>query len=177
MQTRWNSSLINYKLTSWQKSAGSLTARLKACGDFRVKVLASHCCTATADEIELLGLKRSTGVYVRTVCLLVDDVPRVIARSVASNRGLKGAWHTIRRQGSRSLGEMLWSNPQVNRGPLQFARLQSRHHLHRELRQSWPELPHTLPARRAIFMKKNQSLIVMEVFLPSLQELQCPLPR
>lgn len=172
-QVYWSFSSLNNKLTPWQKSSGSLTARLKASGRFKVKVLSSGYAKPTMDEAQALGLTRPVWVYVRTVCLLVDDVPRVVARSVARFDDVRGEWHRLRQQGSRPLGEMLWAKPTIRRGRLQFANLQSSQQLHRVLRQHWPDLPKTIPVRRAVFRLKKKPLIVMEAFLPAILELPC----
>ena len=157
----------------WQKSSGSLTARLKSSGRFKVKVLASGSAKPTRDEMIALGLTRPNWVYSRTVCLLVDDVPRVIARSVVSGDDIKGVWHSLRRQGARPLGETFWAKPTIRRGCLEFANLQSHQQLHQVLRQHWPDLPKQIPVRRAVFRFKKKPLIVMEAFLPAILELPC----
>lgn len=169
----WSSSPLKTKEIFWQKSSGSLTARLKACGRFKVVVLASGFALPTRDEMHALGLTRPNWVYSRTVCLLVDDVPRVVARSVALGADVRGAWHSLRQQGARPLGETLWARPNIRRSCLQFAHLRANQRLHRVLLQHWPDLPKTIPARRAVFRFKKKPLIVMEAFLPAILELPC----
>ncbi len=173
MQVHWSSSPLSNNLIPWQKSSGSLTARLKSSGRFKVKVLASCYEVPTRDEVMALGLTRPVWVYSRTVCLLIDEVPRVIARSVVRGDDVRGVWHSLRRQGTRPLGETLLAKPTIRRGCLEFAHLHSNQQLHQVLRQHWPDLPKQIPVRRAVFRFKKKPLIVMEAFLPAILELPC----
>lgn len=168
----WSSSSFHASL-QWQKSTGSLTARLKACGQFSVQVLHAGLMPAAADECAALGLKRQAMVYARTVCLLVNGRPVVVARSVAACRAMQGPWRGLRQQGTRPLGEMLWCNPAVARGGLEFSHLSYRHAVHRMLRRHWPALPATINVRRACFYLQGQPLLVLEAFLPQIEELPC----
>lgn len=172
MTPLWSSSVF-HAATPWQSSSGSLTARLRACGRFRVRVLHAGLMPATVDEALALRLPRRTLVYARTVCLEVDGAARVVARSVVSRSAMRRGWPRLRRQGSRPLAEMLWCNPRVERGQLHFAMLQGRHALHAALRAQWPDLPARAPARRACFYLHDQAMLVMEVFLPAIEELPC----
>lgn len=168
----WSSSPFRARL-QWQKSPGSLTARLKACGSFSVQVLHAGLVPAAAGECAALGLQRAAMVYARTVCLRVNGRPVVVARSIAACRAMHGPWRGLRRQGTRPLGEMLWCNPAVDRGGLQFARVSRRHGVHRMLRRQWPALPATINVRRACFYLQGQPLLVLEAFLPEIEELPC----
>lgn len=166
-----------FATSPWQKSSGSLTARLKVCGQFSVTILDQALTLPSRDEVFALGLGRRRMVFARTVCLSVNHQPCVIARSVVSQVSMRRAWQQMRRQGNRPLGERLWTNPRVKRSALQFTVLQNKHRLHQVLKEHWPPLPSSIPARRAVFRLKQQPLLVMEVFLPHVQELPCPLPR
>lgn len=166
-----------FAINHWQKSSGSLTACLKKCGQFNVTILSQSLTLPTHDEVYALGLGRRRMVFARTVCLSVNHQPCVIARSVVSQTSMRRAWQQMRRQGNRPLGERLWTNPSVKRSALQFTVLHNKHRLHQVLKKHWPPLPASIPARRAVFRLKQQPLLVMEVFLPHVQELQCPLPR
>ena len=162
-----------HAVTPWQNIPGSLTARLKACGLFHVRVLQAGMKPAALDEARLLRVPAGRLVYARTVCLEVNGVPRVLARSVTRRVSLRRGWQRLRQQGSRPLGEMLWRKPRIVRAPPSFATLDKRHTMYKALLHHWPRLPAQVPARRACFYLRQQPLLVMEVFLPTIEELPC----
>lgn len=168
----WSSSIYHAAI-SWQKSSGSLTARLRACGRFNVRVLDTSIARATIDESVALHIPLRSMVYARTVCLEVNGRPCVVARSVTSRTAMRRAWHRVRQQGSRPLAEMLWCNPLVGRGRLYFATLDKRHAVYNEMMSHYATLPKRVAARRACFYLGKQPLLVMEAFLPEIEDLPC----
>ncbi len=120
------------------------------------------------DEYRLLGQPTHRRALVREVVLHAGGRPVVLAHSIAAWRDLSGAWRGLRGLGSRPLAEALFTDPLVTRGPLEFARIDSRHPLGRRARQVFGrELP-VLRARRSRFLKHGRPLLVTEVFLPEL---------
>lgn len=114
----------------------------------------------------------------RLVRLHVDNVPVVLAQTLVEMDGPVNDWRFWRGLGTRSLGSVLFSDPQVKRGELYFARL--------PLQQAWvwqlldPRLRIEMNkigqgrvwyARCARFSRRPERtpLWVMEVFLPQLQ--------
>lgn len=145
---------------------GSLTQHLKSCcASFRVLPLATGQARAHPDEYALLGVAPETRVYVREVLLLCDEVPVVFAHSVLPLGGLRGGWNRVTRLGSRSLGEVLFSDHRVERQPLTYRWLRREHPLYRAAIGPRAEAG-ALWARRSIFCLNRHPLLVTEVFLP-----------
>jgi chorismate lyase len=165
---------------SWAKTSGSLTQRLVGLSKgFKVepvaqgKVLVKH----------RPGLKRrsATGQVMRQrlVRLHVNNMPVVLAQTLVEIDGPINDWHFWRGLGSRSLGTVLFSDPQVKRGDLYFARLPYHQPWVQRLlssamknemnRQGRPG--RVWYARCARFSRKSNRtpLWVMEVFLPQLE--------
>ncbi len=142
---------------------GSLTRRLTelAAGAFSVTPLAEGWETLRADECAALGVANGSQGWVREVYLRGHLQPWVFARSVAARSALEDSGFDLQRLGSRSLGELLFSDQAFARGPLE-----ARHYptawLPADCRQ--PQLW----ARRSRFSRGQLSVLVAEVFLPAL---------
>ena len=168
------------ELREWLINRDSLTQRLIArCGSFRVECLHQHASACLADECTALGLPRRTQVMEREVLLRCDDVAVVYAHTVLPLTATARQWPHFASLGNRSLGTTLFQDPQVQRGALQFAQLRANHPLMRRIRQL--QLPQTeasaLFARRSRFTRHGSSLLVTEVFLPTLFAQLRPLPE
>lgn len=154
----------------WLADQGSLTRRLKQrCRHFSVRPVRVGLARPNRDESAPLRLRAGQLAYVREVVLHCDGRPVVFAHSVAPVRSLYGPWAAVTQLGSRPLGEALFSNPCVTRGGLQYRRIPARHPLARQAARagiSMPEKP--VWARRSLFTLHGHSLMVTEVFLPSI---------
>jgi chorismate--pyruvate lyase len=73
--------------------------------------------------------------------------------------------------GCRPLGAALFADPRIRRGPIQVARLDARHGLHRRAEMALGQLLPVLWARRSLFMRLGRPLLVNEVFLPGIERL------
>lgn len=151
-------------LHTWLVDRGSLTARLKSrYPQFQVFLLAQGLQPAQPDERRLLGLRPSQKAWVREVLLCNGSTPLVFAHTVLPRRNVRGAWNLFAGLGSRPLGEVLFSDPAIARGPLAFKTIQRHHSL-------FPRIsPHTrksiLQARRSLFRTHGKALLVTEIFL------------
>ena len=92
--------------------------------------------------------------------MCIRDRPWVFARSVAARRALEGSGFELGKLGSRSLGELLFSDRAFVRGELQACRYPA----------AW--LPDTVRAeqlwgRRSCFRRDGLGVLVAEVFLPA----------
>ena len=171
---------------NWVGTHGSLTRRLVGLNKgFRVepvvqgRVLVKHVpCVRDGGGQGGQGLARGQMMRQRLVRLHVGNAPVVLAQTLVKMDGPVNDWHFWRGLGTRSLGSVLFSDPQVKRGELYFARL--------PFRQPWvqqllsPALLADMKqkgqgrfwyARCAQFSRKpdRTPLWVMEVFLPQLQ--------
>jgi len=156
----------------WLTGAGSLTARIRArCTHFAVRVLRQRLLPPHADELALLGIAPREWAWVREVLLEADGVPVVFAHSVLAQRHARGPWQMFGRIGERSLGAVLFADPRIARRPLSYRRLDARHPLYRAALRGAAfdaqAVPH-LWARRSVFNRGGQSLLVCEVFLPGI---------
>lgn len=133
------------------RQPGSLTARLACSGKVSVDVLFSGWQPARHDEAVALGLAHAgQRIFVREVRVLRDGEPTVLARSVTTVRGIRGAWKGLRRLGRQPLAAILWTDPRIRRGSFEYTRLAT---------------GNQPPARRSCFWLDGQPLIVLEAFV------------
>ena len=100
-------------LRRWLTDRGSLTARLQRhAGPIKVKVLFQGLRHANRDEAFLFASPVAR-VLVREVLLLRGTTPLVFAHTVLACNGLRGAWRSIARLGTRPLGAALFADPRV----------------------------------------------------------------
>lgn len=147
----------------WLCDQDSLTRKLTELADqyFSVLPLVEGWQNLRADECLALGVPDGSQGWVREVYLRGHQQPWVFARSVATRAALDGSGLDLAHLGTRSLGELLFSDQAFSRGPLQACHYPSAW-LPAEVRaeQLW--------ARRSRFSRGPLALLVVEVFLPSL---------
>ncbi|MCA3020412.1 MAG: chorismate lyase [Rhodocyclaceae bacterium] len=151
-------------LRKWITDRGSLTARIVGnFDDFNLVRLGQQLVVPLIDERRALGLRRGELAMVREVVLRSGVTPLVFAHTAVNPRDLADAWRGLSRLGSRPLAEMLFHDPLVSRMPIEYRKLRQGHALLRRggiSSDTW--------ARRSVFLKHGQPLMVTEVFLPSL---------
>lgn len=142
---------------------GSLTRRLTklADGAFSVTPLTEGWQPLREDECAALGVADGSQGWIREVFLSGHQQPWVFARSVAARHALEQSGLDLLHLGSRSLGELLFSDPAFKRGPLE-ARQYPAEWLPEAVRQP------RLWARRSCFSQDDLHVLVAEVFLPEL---------
>lgn len=148
--------------TAWLFDQGSLTQRLTLLSrqGFRVQPVLESWQPLRLDEADALGVAADSLGWVREVYLLGNGQPWVFARSVASHGALIQSGLDLQRLGSRSLGELLFSDQAFARGTLQACRY-PKHCL------PVPDQQELCWARRSCFTRDNLAVLVAEVFLPS----------
>lgn len=142
---------------------GSLTRRLTelAEGAFSVTPLTEGWQPLRDDECAALGVANGSEGWVREVYLRGQQEPWVFARSVAARNALEQSGLDLPHLGSRSLGELLFSDRAFTRGPLQARRYP----------EAWLPQDRREPqlwARRSCFSQGDLQVLVAEVFLPAL---------
>jgi len=153
-------------LRRWLSATGSLSARLARTGDvFSVQVLRQGRMPLLADEAAALGVMATRQGYVREVLLKVDDQTLVFARSVTTHAHSLGAWRSVRGLGTRPLADVLFKHLGITRQVLQFQRFKPGTALPRQVQQLCSGAPRSLPARRSVFLRQGELLLVMEVFV------------
>ena len=161
------------RFLSWLRDRSSLTARLQGRGAFAVHTIHQGLAVPTLDEARVLGIKRGRLAWVREVTLYCDGVPVVFAHTVLAYRPRGPLTGWLARLGNRSLGALLFAHPQFIRGALYCQRLDQRHELFYPsiaALQLTEDIPKVLWARRSRFRFGAQSVLVTEVFSPTLGE-------
>jgi len=153
----------------WLTRGGSLTAHLRTLGAVAVRVTREAVDLPFDDEYAALAIAPRTPVWVREVVLSVDGKPFVAAHSIVPLAASTGVWQAMRRLRTRPLAELLYSDSSVSRSSLVSRRLTARHPLHRlALREIDEARIHALLARRSVFERYGEPLMVTEVMLPAL---------
>jgi chorismate--pyruvate lyase len=153
----------------WLTRGGSLTAHLRTLGAVAVRVTREAVDLPFDDEYAALAIAPRTPVWVREVVLSVDGTPYVAAHSIVPLAASTGVWQAMRRLRTRPLAELLYSDSSVSRSSLVSRRVTARHPLHRlALREIGDARPHALFARRSVFERYGEPLMVTEVMLPAL---------
>lgn len=150
-------------LSAWLFDEGSLTRRLTALaeGAFSVTPLLEGWQPLRDDECAVLGLAAQSIGWVREVYLHGHGQPWVFARSVAARTALEAGGLHLDALGSRSLGELLFSDAAFERGLIETCRYPA----------AWlpvSERAQALWARRSCFTRGPLQVLVAEVFLPRL---------
>lgn len=153
----------------WLSRGGSLTAHLRTLGAVAVRVTREAVDLPFDDEYAALAIAPRTPVWVREVVLSVDGKPFVAAHSIVPLAASTGVWQAMRRLRTRPLAELLYSDSSVSRSSLVSRRLTARHPLHRLALREMDEVRiHALLARRSVFERYGEPLMVTEVMLPAL---------
>lgn len=154
---------ITHSVRGWLYDTGSLTRRLTALSAHRFTVtpLREGWQTLRDDECQALGVAAGSEGWVREVYLRGRGDAWVFARSVAGRQALEGDGFALAALGTRSLGELLFSDAAFARQPFEVCRYPR------------PWLPRNVAddglwARRSRFDRGALSVLVMEVFLPAL---------
>lgn len=163
---------LSAELASWLINTDSLTRRLQAqCGrGFRVAVRGQRWQRPLPSERAALALPDRAYALVREVHLLCSSQPLVFARTVMPAATLRGARRRYARLGDRPLGAMLFSDPAIERGGLEVARITPGHVMHAAAMDGAAKGARAAAiwGRRSVFLVGGYPLLVSEVFLPSI---------
>ncbi len=121
-----------------------------------------------ADEARALGLRLGAWAWIREGQLLGDVQPWVFARTLIPADTLRGRGRRLTRLGTRPLGEVLFTDPGVRRGPVAIARIAAGQRLHQRAFAADAEPSDPLWGRRSLFWIAERPLLVCEIFLPDL---------
>lgn len=155
---------------SWLMRPGPLTAGLRQIGQVRLDVISERPEGLSTDEAHPLSRPPRSAVWVREVLMSIDDVPCVFARSLTPLRASHGTWQGIRRLRNRPLADILYDEASIRRSAFEVARIQRHmplHQTYRNLRLEQGTKPSSLLARRSVFWRDKEPLLVSECFLPA----------
>jgi chorismate--pyruvate lyase len=172
-QDRIRSTAVPNVLRHWLLDNGSLTRRLrKICnGDFRVELLSQGWATPMVNEARQLKIAYKQKVFSREVLLYCGSRAMVYARTVIPLRTLKGRLNRLVYLGEKPLGEILFTDPCIQRGDLEIARLQAGERLFDKALLAATArrtaVVEAIWARRSAFGYHDKRLLVSEIFLPN----------
>lgn len=150
---------------SWVYETGSLTQRLRRTygSAVRVKILWQRWQTPFLSEQHRLQLPAQRRAWVREVLLYAADQPLILARTVIPADTIRFAHSNLAKLGTRPLGEVIFSYPQLARLQLDVALVQP---------LAWTPATCGLATinqpvwgRRTVYGLKHQHLLVSEFFL------------
>lgn len=173
--THVNATRPSANLRDWLTLGTSLTARLRErSAQFAVRRLRQHIVFTLQDECDVLSIPHDERVHEREVLLCCDDVPVVFAHTVMPFSNTHDDWPAFHDLGEQSLGALLFDDPLVSRGALQFSRLPLQHPLVSRIYSAIPaeQIESRLHARRCLFQRKRSKMLVTEVFLPRITQLK-----
>ena len=163
------------EIADWLLDSGSLTQRLRraSAGRFRVCVLHEGWTRPDRDEARILGVRLDARAWTREVQLLGDEQPWVFARTLIPARTLRGRGRRLTQLGTRPLGQALFADPDVRRGPIEITRIAAGQRLHQRALTHLVAPPDVIWGRRSVFRIEDRPLLVCEIFLPDLPVFAC----
>ncbi|WP_144634427.1 chorismate--pyruvate lyase family protein [Bordetella genomosp. 13] len=154
---------------AWLSRPGALTAGLRALGAFRLRVLAEYSHGVPPDEAHGMLLAPGTPVWVREIVMSVDGVDAVMARSLTPLPASHGVWQNMRKLRTRPLADMLYHDRSIRRSAFACSPVARGVALRGPARGTLPpeNREHAvLWARRSVFWRAGQPLLVTECFMP-----------
>ncbi len=174
----------------WLTRPGALTQGLRALGVLTLRVLSENVCRAGQDEAKRLALPTGHALWQREVCMSILGVDCVVARSVTPLKASNGHWQAVRQLRNRPLADILYHDRAIARSEFEFTTIRLGMPLYRlapqnftrplqplsplmfamppqPLKQTAPTPPTRVCARRSVFVRSHQPLLVAEAFLPA----------
>jgi chorismate--pyruvate lyase len=158
------------ELAPWLLDKGSLTRRLKKHNQhgFSVDLLGNSWIKPLIDESLSLRLPLNELSYQREVRLMDGKRANVYARTVVPRATYMHMQHRFNQLGNKPLGEVLFTDPTVSRGPIEIACLKPGQWLYEMALLEETVRPDVLWGRRSQFYIAGKALLVNEIFLPAL---------
>ncbi len=150
----------------WLTRPGALTKGLRQLGELQLRVLSEKVCRARPPEALRLGLHPGHALWQREVCMSIDGVACVVAHSVTPLSTTHGHWQALKRLRNRPLADVLYGDRAIIRSDFEFSSLSLGMPLY-ALTQVDSAAGARVLARRSVFVRAKQPLLVAEAFLPS----------
>jgi len=153
-------------VASWTYESGSLTRRLRGYygNAVKVKILYHRRLTPFLSERKLLGQPEHRYCLTREVMLHANGMPLILARTIMPEQTIKSAHRNLSHLGTRPLGEVIFSYPDLERLELQIARLNPSDWSPAAL--EWGAINAPVWGRRTVYAIMHQPLLVNEFFMP-----------
>lgn len=156
-------SLMNPITRNWLLDRGSLTRRLKLLSgnEFQVIPLRNEAGPLLPEECKLLELETGAIGWIREVYLAGLGRPWVFARSIITSLDREAGDSPLFGLGEVPLGTVLFGNAPYQRSEIEVCR-------YMENGQTGQPDDEPLWARRSIFRRQKNRILVQEMFLPEL---------
>jgi chorismate--pyruvate lyase len=153
---------------SWTFESGSLTQRLRATygNAVTVKVLFQQWRVPFLSERNTLGLHDRRVCLTREVLLHVNGKPLILARTILPAATIKIANRSLSKLGTRPLGEVIFSYPQLERIAMDVTLINLPCWTHTALAVGHIKQP--IWGRRTVYAIKHRQMLVSEFFLPEI---------
>ncbi len=163
----WPLNAIPRHVVDWLLEPHSLTARIKNTfdGPFSVEVKGQGMCKPFLADAQRLQQRTHHYALVREVLLNVGDNPVVFARTTLPRKVVHDL-QELTHLGSKPLGEIIFSYPDLQRVRLDFAKIQVSQLS--PLIQAMLIGQSTIWARRNTYRINKRSFVVSEFFLPTM---------
>ncbi len=162
-----NESVIDKLILNWLLDNGSLTSKLVELSDnqFSLELLDQTQRAPLDIEVSMFDVKTIGNIIDRKVVLMGNTAPWVYAQSIIPLSTAVGDLAILKNLNKRSLGEFIFKNKAIKRRSLQIAYLSAREYGIPPRLCGGDEM---LWGRRSLFTLNTNSLLVSEIFLPSL---------
>lgn len=153
-------------VASWVYEPGSLTHRLRSYYGtaVKVKILYHRRLVPFLSERKLLGQPEHRYCLIREVLLHADGMPLILARTIIPEQTIASAHRNLAHLGTRPLGEVIFSYPDLERLELHVARLNPGDWHGTAVQAGAIVAP--VWGRRTVYAIMHQPLLVNEFFLP-----------
>lgn len=160
---------LSYRSLQYLQSEGSTTQWMQAfCGErYRIEVTQQAWNKPLLSEAKALATASHHYMWTRRVVIYGNETPWMLGRTIIPRMSLRGAFRLVQTLGTRSIGEFLFKQKNLQRSPFVYALANTAW-----LSQLWPEysavLSEPVYLRRSIFWVANKPLLLTEAFLPQL---------
>ena len=140
----------NKEILSWLNEAGSITSRIKSFSNFKLKLLKDGPGEVDIIEDDLI-ISNYEENNIREVILLSNEEPLIYAKSIIPLETIKLGLNILGNLKENPLGDILFSNPEIKKKYMFFARFQSKEEI--------------FYGRKGIYTVKGYPFSVCEIFL------------
>ena len=140
----------NKEILSWLNEPGSITSRIKSFSNFKLKLLKDGPGEVDIIEDDLI-ISNYEENNIREVILLSNEEPLIYAKSIIPLETIKLGLNILGNLKENPLGDILFSNPEIKKKYMFFARFQSKEEI--------------FYGRKGIYTVKGYPFSVCEIFL------------
>jgi chorismate--pyruvate lyase len=156
------------RLSEWLIYSGSFMQRLKQHGvlDAKIEVLREGWYLPDREERMTLDMPFRTFAWVREVSIFSGDKVWMFARTVIPQETLTGEGRELQHLKTRSLGSVLFRYPDLQRSDFDYFFVKEGDARYKKISQAMSVSVDSLCARRSMFILREKSLLLTEVFFP-----------